>query len=221
MKKCVLKLTTDSEKYIKPSQLRGYFAKKFPDIDLFHQYNENGENIYRYPRIQYKNINNNIIIFALNEGIDPLKKIFLEVDVLNVENNKIKIIEKNIKVKKDMQLEVLKNYEKYKFITPWVALNQKNYKKYKNTDNYSDKKNLLERIMIGNILSVCKSFDIWIEEKIKINIEKFKTVKVNSLHFENLMGFYVDFKTNFKLFDLLSLGKQVSKGFGVVKKRSS
>jgi len=75
--------------------------------------------------------------------------------------------------------------------------------------------------MIGNILSVCKSFDIWIEEKIKINIEKFKTVKVNSLHFENLMGFYVDFKTNFKLFDLLSLGKQVSKGFGVVKKRSS
>jgi hypothetical protein len=42
-------------------------------------------------------------------------------------------------------------------LTPWLALNEKNYEQYMKFGTWSERKELLENILIGNILSVSKS----------------------------------------------------------------
>ena len=50
---------------------------------------------------------------------------------------------------------------KYKFITPWLALNQNNYKYYHNGST-CEKRKLLENVMAANILSLCKSIGLFV-----------------------------------------------------------
>jgi len=67
----------------------------------------------------------------------------------------------------------------YEFTSPWIGLNQKNFKKYTDAGN-NDKSQMLTRIMTGNILSMAKHLDCWLlkDQEIKIN-HKLKETKVN------------------------------------------
>ena len=112
-----------------------------------------------------------------------------------------------------VNIKVLDYYKEYEFITPWIALNQKNIEKYKSLDNY-EKEEFLKRILIGNILSFAKSFNIFIEEKLSCEIlleeEKVQSKNINYISFKG------KFKTNIEIPELIGLGKSVAKGFGTI-----
>jgi hypothetical protein len=108
------------------------------------------------------------------------------------------------------------NYEHhYKFISPWLGLNPKNYGKYNDITMWKDRKLFLNNILIGNILSMAKGLGIIVDRKIypKTHLDNISAI------FKGLkmIGFTGEFKIRFKIPDFFGLGKGVSHGFGTVK----
>lgn len=194
--------------------VRGYFANKYIEIDNMH--NHDGDKyIYRYPDIQYKIIEDNPVIIGINQGANILKNknIFNE-DTIKIGNREITSTQRKI-VSKNAQIGISKDIKKYKFITPWVSLNQKNIKKYNKAD-IIEKNDLLEKIIIGNILSLSKGLNYTVEEEIRVKLE-LEEIKVN-LKGIDMIGFKGYFYVNFEIPNDLGIGKSISRGFGTVKK---
>ena len=107
------------------------------------------------------------------------------------------------------------DYIKYEFLSPWVALNQKNIDIYRNCSDM-EKEEMLKKILIGNIISMSKGLNYTVSDEVKcwVNLKK---VDVNIKNIKHT-GFMGEFKVNFSIPDYLGLGKNVSKGFGTIKK---
>lgn len=208
-----LVLTMYSDKTIKgnAAKLKGYFANAFKNYILLHQH-KGDKLVYRYPRVQYKIIRNVPFIVSINEGTDVLKEIYNKYHSIKIGENIYEIVEKDIVIK-ETDFGINKNFFHYKFIIPWLALNQRNYEKFKGL-NRSNRLTMLNKILIGNILSMSKSLGYVVSEEIKVR-GTFKPVKT-SLKGVKMIGFLGEFSVNFVLPDYIGLGKSVSRGFGTI-----
>lgn len=204
---------------IKPNQLykiRGYFGNEFKEYDLLHNHDLNtGKDIYRYPAIQFKKIDNALSLFGYGDkAIDIFKTLFLKSYFIKIETQKFMANEKNFQVKSEKFGLQDESYV-YKFISPWIALNQKNYKEYVYLDSEGKNKKL-NSILINNIISFCKFTGYTIPDKIKIK-SKFRQIEVNLKGIAH-SGFTGEFMANFLLPDYLGLGKSSSRGYGCIKR---
>ena len=194
---------------------RGYFGNKFKDIDQMHNHIDEKQVIYRYPLIQYKVIDRNPFLLGIESGADILKdrQIFLE-DEMIIGNKKLISNEQKIESEKYLFGES-DNIIKYKFVTPWMCLNQSNISKYNKLDDI-EKEDFLKRMLIGNILSLSKGLKYTVEKEIKVRLN----VKEEVLHFKGnkMAGFIGEFYVNFEIPDYMALGKGISRGFGTIQK---
>ena len=207
-------LKTDRAVKEDASKLRGYIGNKFPDEVLLHHH-IGKETLYTYPRVQYKIIEGTPIIVGIMEGASVVKKIMDDIEELILEKKRYEV--KSIQINQ-LKEEFGKSREdiEYKFLTPWIALNQKNYEKYRKIEGWKERKKLLYGILIGNILSMCKGLGYTVIGKIHAHsflqpcMIKYKAIPHT--------GFTGEFKINFILPDLIGIGKGVSQGFGTIKK---
>lgn len=190
------------------SKLRGYFANRFENI-LFHNHDKNGKFRYSYPLVQYKIIDNKATLIGINKGAETIISKFLDIDEINL-NGKVYLKPSAKLDVSNVKLKVVDEVQTYEFLSPWIALNQKNYKKYITS---KDKTDFLKRKLVGNILSFAKGIDWWIEKNIEICGADFEEVNVNYKN-RNMLSFKGTFKTNMELPSNIGLGKSVSKGFG-------
>lgn len=205
---------------LRPSQIhkfRGFVGNTFKEHDLIHNHDEKGNPLYRYPLIQFKLIDKTPAIIAITDhAVSIFAEIFMKLDKIIIEDNLIPIFEKELKIE-EVEFGYSDEIFMYEFASPWIGLNQENFRKYNDTGN-DEKNQTLKKIMTGNILSMAKYLDCWLSENQKIQIDhKLKEVKVN-LKGKSMTGFSGIFKTNFLLPDYLGIGKSVSRGFGVVRR---
>jgi hypothetical protein len=194
------------------SQLRGALANRSPDEVLLHHHDLDGSMIYLYPRIQYKVINNQAMLIALEEGIDSARQTLSKLHSLNLGGTNV-VIEHIDSTQADELFGCSTNFVEYGFLTPWLALNQKNARIYEQC-HHEEGRNLLQKILIGNFLSMSKSVQYDVPAKIKANLT-LRHVPV-SMKGINMLGFIGRFRINFHLPDLIGVGKSVSRGFGTV-----
>ena len=205
---------------LRPSQIhkfRGFVGNTFKEHDLIHNHDEKGNPLYRYPLIQFKLIEKMPAIIAITDrAVNIFAELFMELDKIVIEDTVIPVFEKDLKIE-EVEFGYSDEIFMYEFASPWIGLNQKNFRKY--NDAESDEKNqMLRRIMTGNILSMSKYLDCWLSRGQKIKIDhKLKEVKVN-LKGKSMTGFSGIFKTNFIIPDGLGIGKFVSRGFGTVRR---
>ncbi len=213
-------LTTDKEISETPTQLRGFIGTEFKKYaELHHHLDSNNRKklIYEYPKIQYKINRNRAIILGIgDDSISILRHIVLNVKKLTLGQNSYDIIE--IKAHyEEPEFKITKKGEiySYKFISPWIALNDKNYKKFKDS-TIQERRDLLKKILIGNIISMSKFLDYTVPSRIKIDIELYPT----KIAFKNIemVGFIGKFEANFLIPDYLGIGKSVSHGYGTLKR---
>lgn len=196
-------------------KLRGFFGNLFQEhSELLHNHFEADRFYHRYPLVQYKILNRTPTLIAINEGAKVLNDLFLKVNYLNVNGNEYPVFHKNIQSKK-YQIGYSTDLHEYQFQTLWMALNQDNYPKYLET---KDKKGLLKKILIGNVLSFFKNTGIKLapEERLMTRVK----VKEKSTNFKNrkMTAFEGSFFINAHLPDNIGLGKAVSRGFGTIVK---
>ena len=194
-------------------KFRGCLADAHPQNTFLHNHDtESGADIYRYPLVQYKRHKGHPFIITYGEAVQSVFQAIMETEelkigdaVYNAENPDIAISDKYIGDTKDIL--------KYKFISPWMGLNQDNYIKYiEMEEDQEAQNNLLSRILIGNILNLCQAFHVDIENRLQVslNVNPVKTMYKEV----PMIGFKGEFDVNCMLPAMCGLGKGVSRGMG-------
>ncbi|CAD6491745.1 MAG: hypothetical protein LAKADJCE_00173 [Candidatus Argoarchaeum ethanivorans] len=195
------------------SKLRGFFATRFTEYELLHQHVDAGKLIYRYPKVQYKIIDGTPMVIGINDGAEVLKEIYDQYDQIKLGDNTYEIVERCVTLRKE-DFGIIDNIMSYRFVTPWLALNQKNYERYMKSD-WIEQRDQLRRTLTGNILSMAKGLDYVVASQILLDIEKVQH-KRYIVKGVNMLGVECEFMVNFAIPDYLGLGKSVSRGFGAV-----
>lgn len=214
LKVAVAILNTDSPVIENASKLRGFFGNSFQDHILLHHHIGGLSYLYTYPRIQYKVIEGTPIIVGINEGTDIIKEVVDELNVLTLGGNRYRVEKLNL-ISYSKYFGKRRNSINYRFVTPWLAFNKDNYEEYKGLKDWSEKKELINGILIGNILSMCKGLNY----TVKGNLFAYSHLDQTNVDFKGIshIGFVGEFKVNFEIPEFLGIGKSVSHGYGTVK----
>lgn len=197
--------------------MRGFFASRFNDLIELHNHNTD-KFVYSYPLVQYKFIGKLPLLIGINEGTEILKEIFDKFDTINLNGKEYEIIERTMTIRKE-EFGLSNHIYFYEFLTPWFALNQKNYEKFKLAMNNEEKVELLRNTLKGNLLSMSKSLGYTVPGQIKCDIDLLPTK--SKYKSNDITSFDGGFMANFAIPDYLGIGKSVSKGFGIVRKVQS
>ena len=213
-------LVVDREIEETSRKLRGFIGEKFASYpELHHHLNslDRKKLKYEYPKIQYNVHRDKAIILGIGENnISILRNIVLTLKELRLGRNTYEIREiKAHYSEPEFKITEKNELKLYSFRTPWLALNEKNYKQYKDA-SIKSKRTLLKKILIGNILSASKSFEYTVPATISTELEVYP-LKVTYKGVD-LVGFKGNFEANFLIPDYLGLGKAVSHGYGTLKR---
>jgi len=212
-----LRLTLRSDRPVEESaaKLRGFFATRFTEYALLHQHIDVDKLLYKYPRIQYKILEGAAIVLGIEEGAEVLKEIYDKYDEITLGESAYTIVERGILIK-EAEFGISPELVSYEFITPWIALSQTNYQRYLESKR-EERRELLRRTLIGNILSASKGLEYVVLDEIKVGIGRLRRRKCE-LKGTSFIGFLGEFMVNFAIPDYMGLGKSVSRGFGTVKR---
>ncbi len=212
----LLRLTLHSDAPMQgdATKLRGFFATSFNEHALLHQH-VTDKLIYKYPLIQYKMLDRTPLVLGINEGADVLKEIYDKFSEIKLGESTYSIMERGITLKSE-EFSCSSEILSYRFATPWLALSQENYPKYLNA-SWEERKDLLRRILVGNILSASKGLGYVAAQHIRLEVGRIQD-EICMLKGTKVTGFRGEFTTNFAIPDYMGLGKSVSKGFGAVTK---
>ncbi|MBE0426523.1 MAG: hypothetical protein IBX72_07735 [Nitrospirae bacterium] len=212
----ILILQTDIKVTDSPSTLRGFIANLFPDNPLLHHHLNNPDKkgfVYVYPKVQYKIIDGIPMILGIEEASE-IVKIVSNIDYLDLKGKRYVVTDRKL-IEQDITFGVTENMFPYKFLTPWLALDEESFNRYKKR-NKDEQKKQLESILIGNIISMSKGLEYVITDKITVtlNVHEVPT----KLKGTPMLGFLGNFSVNFEIPDYWGIGKSVSRGFGTVKR---
>ena len=111
-------------------KLRGYFGRLFQENILFHNHKDDYNFNYDFSFIQYKVKNGEFLIVGIDKGGDILLEKIEDIREIVIEDRKIEITpEINISFPQ-LRVDDEKKY-RYRFETIWLALNDKNFLRYK------------------------------------------------------------------------------------------
>jgi len=202
-------------------KLRGYFGNLFKKHSpLLHNHYEDGQLRYQYPLVQYKVVEKVPILLGLGEGADLLLDLFLKIKEIKIESQhgEVKtyaVHSKNIETR-EHAIGLQEDLQQYRFQTLWMALNQKNYSEYVKAN--VQKKDLLKRIAISNILAFYKSFGHFLAEHERILLTLQVDETTTKFKDNEMIAFKGSFTTNALLPDHIGIGKAVARGFGTIQK---
>ena len=202
--------------------IRGFFGRKFEDEIWMHNHQADGTPVYQYPRVQYKVVNQTALLIGVNEGSELMQRLWLEIDETKIGSEELPVLESSFETNSHEILPTTEPIE-YRFITPWLALNQKNFAEYTRSRSQKFRRDKLEKTIVGNCLGMCKSLGIFFQpdpdsgEKpfITADCRNLTSIKT-TLKGKGMIGFVGKFKINLSLPDHIGLGKSVSRGFGTI-----
>ena len=194
---------------------RGSIIRLSDNASFFHNHQEEGFR-YAYPLVQYKRIDGHAAVLGINEGGEAIEELFkdrlryecqlgnrqVEMELIGIRSEKVSI--------HCMEQDCIYS------IKGWLPLNRENYRNYLSADGLAEQIAMLERILIGNILSFAKGLGVFFEIPVRCRIFQLENEK--SFNYKNvgLLSFSAKFRTNVSLPAYIGLGKSVSINNGVV-----
>ena len=209
----VVRLITDKPVRKTPYQVKGVFMKQFSDAEIVPFLDGKLRYKYLYPRVQVKILNEQIYIIGLKEGVDPVLSLVDNVKSFNFGNITINIEKFDVEENNDQFISTEKLL-RYKFITPWIALNKSTSGKYRFLTD-QEKPLFLNKLLGLNLLFLSKELREDIKSKIytKVCVDGLIPEKID----ENGWGAFTgEFKTNFTIPNFIGLGNGITRGFGTL-----
>lgn len=213
IKSVVVRVITDKPVRKTPYQVKGVFMRQHPDEPIIPMLDGSYRDRFLYPRVQVKILNEQIYIIGVHEGVDPVLSIAEKFESFDFGNITFDVQDCDIENTEE-QFVPSSRLVRYRFITPWVALNHMTGGKYRFLTN-QEKPSYLNRLLGQNIIFLANEVGVNIEDNI------FTKVKVTSLFprpvDENKWGAFMgEFKTNFVLPNYIGIGNGITRGFGTV-----
>jgi len=208
VKVCYASIELSDSVRITAAQFRGYVGYMFMEDAEFHHHMANS---YHYPLVQYKKIGSKLVAMGLGDYADILYRKITDLQGIAVRGGSAKVT--GIELRRE-EADIEEAERKYRFLTPWLALNEENYRRFMEA-SIDQRTALLKKVLTGNLLSMLKGLGIFITYKLVVSPRDAKPspVRVNNNTF---LGFKLAFGANISIPRYIGLGKSVSKGFGIV-----
>ncbi len=210
----ILNFIFDEPVPARADKLRGFFANRFGEYTLVHHHLAGNYLLYRCPLIQYKVITGKPFVLGIDDGAELLRKIYEEVDYLKIGNAQFRITQKRL-ILTDDNFGITPRPIPYTFLTPWLALNEENYQRYQRFGSWEKRRELLVKVLVGNILAVAKGIGYTVPAPIAVEIRRLRPTRAK-LKGVPMLGFLGEFTVNFAIPDYWGLGKSVARGFGTI-----
>ena len=213
IKAVVVKVATNKPVRKTPYQVKGVLMRKYSDEKIVPMLDGSYREKYLYPRVQVKILNEQIYIVGIKEGVNPVIELCDKFKLLDFGNITFEVNECDVE-ESNHQFRPSNNLVRYRFITPWVALNHMTGGKYRFLTN-QEKPSYLNRLLGQNIIFIANEIGINFEKKI------YTKVKVSSLFpkpvDEKKWGAFIgEFKTNFVLPNYIGIGNGITRGYGSI-----
>lgn len=204
-----------SEKEI--SYLRGVaIAATQGDSVLFHNHRDASLR-YAYPLVQYKRLDGKAAIVFIGEACQQVPyfldgfrdEVYLgkrpaHLQIEGVYDN-------------HASMEIGDVCHHYSFFD-WLPLNKHNYTQFESIETLSEKVELLESLLIGNVLSMAKGVGFFLEERVYVKLTDLSRPRTTLYKDASMLSFDGAFVTNIDLPSDIGLGKGASIGHGTIEK---
>ena len=181
---------------------------------LFHNHIDDNFR-YDYPLVQYKSVGTKATIMCIGAGVDLLSKL------MPICNSKLFVGRRHITLKVEKitprQTEIELSGPQHYRIEHWLPLNEENDTRFMGLKSDSERNELLERILVGNILSMAKGLNIRFDDQVDCKIQRLDRYHLVKVKETFMKSFDVDFICNVNLPDLIGIGKHASIGCGLVR----
>jgi len=194
-------------------QLRGSLATCFSDDPLFHQHDDAGRPLYRYPRIQYRWRAGRGVVTGWGEAAQRLPQLpWLTLDI-RLGDEPIHIDEIRLATYQ-AEFGISPRLLHYQLESPVLLFNQKNYQHYKEL-NATGRRDESDRLLIAQLLTAMRGLDVDFDSQL---YAAFTQVQKVICHYkqQQLVGVSGRFMSNAVLPAGLGIGHGVSHGFGWV-----
>jgi hypothetical protein len=193
--------------------LRTFFTRQLTDKSAS-QDQSSAVHIHRYPVIQCKEVKNNLLVIGIGQGADLLRELSLKGTMLMPGQNACTIIGRDNAIVNET-VGISDSLKKYEFLTPWIALNQQNAKKFYDLKGKPERDAFMQKILSRALSTFAKSIDCDLQEPLICRSKvRFRRERI---HDENVMVFLGTFETNLRIPDYLGIGQSISKGFGTIR----
>ena len=119
---------------------------------LYHNHAEDSKDISRYPRIQYKRMNDHPVLVGVAEGAESLKNLFVAGSrhVMKIGRYYREFTVAEV-VSSEFMPSVNSGKTRQYRVSEWLAFNSDNFKEYKECPSLAARVAKLDAILIGNI----------------------------------------------------------------------
>jgi len=193
------------------SQLRGAMGTLFADQPIFHQHDERGRALYRYPIVQYRWQEGNGLVVGWEEAAQIIRNIkWLDLP-MNLDGKAVQVTEATIHDQK-VGFGVSDRLLRYALRSPVLLFNQRNYRRYKELAGWGQEKER-NRLLVAQILVSLRGMGVEFPERL---YAAFVSARPGICHFkgQDLVGLRGAFVINAILPDGFSFGHAVSHGYG-------
>jgi len=173
-----------------------------------------GQVIHRYPAVQCKQVKDDVVAIGICQGAGFLRQLANGKAEILPGKNACKIVSRDPGIR-DEEFGTGGMYE-YEILTPWLALNQQNAKKFYDLKGKPARDAFMQKILTDHLNNLAKSLDRTPEKPITCTPHvRFIRERIDR---ENLIVFLGKFQTNLSIPDYFGIGQQVSRGYGTVRK---
>lgn len=174
-----------------------------------------GQVVYRYPAILCRQLKNDLVVVGICQGARFLHHLACTAPELVPGDNSCRIISRDPELH-NKEFGITGRMHEYEILTPYLALNQQNAKKFYELKGKPARDAFMQKILTGHLNTLAKSLDYPLPEPITCTPHiRFIQERIDR---ENRIVFLGKFTTNLCIPDYLGIGQSVSAGYGTIRK---
>ncbi|MDD1683216.1 MAG: hypothetical protein LUO98_05190 [Methanoregula sp.] len=195
-------------------EFRSFLNKKLAEYSGLHRTDAAGF-LHRYPVIQCKQVKGDLMVTGISQGADCLYQLSHDESELGAGESTCRITARDTAIRAET-FGVTEVNTPYKFLTPWLALNQQNAKKFYDLQGKPPRDAFMQKLLTAQLNTLARSLDY--DTTVPITCQARVQFRRERIRQENVMVFLGKFQTNLIIPDFLGIGQSVSQGYGTLKR---
>ena len=199
---------------VTPYQLKGTLIRDFANHSIVPFINGEYRDEFRYPRVQVKVLRNQLSLFGIGAGYGPVADLGETLNKFTVDDLTYEVEDREI-LESDLVVdEPADQFLRYKFITPWVALNRRSLAHYRSLLP-RERLTYLNRMLVQNLLFIAREMGTDPVFNVSARV-KLQSLSPRIVELQGSGSFKGYFTTNMILPNYLGLGNGITKGLGTI-----
>ena len=194
--------------------LRGAISRMANQAE-FHHHTENGL-AYQHPLIRYDTSTGHASLMGLAQGALLVRSV-PQVKSLRLGSETLQVVDWSV-IADRVPIGPVEQMICYQFQTPYLALNQENHEVWRRAGD-PERTRLLERILIGNLLSLSKAIGLNVAVRLRAETDLEPSGLEELKPGVSLLGFHGSFRVNFLIPERWGIGKSTARGFGTLSRK--